>query len=257
MPASELVRCRRCGLSFRYPAPTLDELTALYQRNKNAHWDYDAAVREDWRNGRERVLAEGDEGRVLDIGCWDGGFLATLPAAWVKYGVEIHPEAARLAADRGISMIASTLYQIEGHDGMFDVVAAFDVAEHVHSPAELVDEMLRLAKPGGLVLVGTGDADAPSWRLMGSRYYYCTTGEHIAFISRHWCDWFAKDRRVGLEAERFGFLTAPRHAASIWLKQTAANVLYCAAPWIFRRLRAAGIGKLDVSQDEVATGHAA
>jgi 2-polyprenyl-3-methyl-5-hydroxy-6-metoxy-1,4-benzoquinol methylase len=248
LPASELVRCDRCWLFFRDPAPSVDELSALYQRNKFDKWDYSTSVRPDWRIGRELLTATGNGGRILDIGCWNGEFLAMLQPDWECYGVEIHAEAARLAADRGIQMIAKTLYQIEGFDEAFDAVTAFDVIEHVHNPADLLDNMLKLVKPGGLVLVGTGNTQAFSWRLMGSRYYYCTAAEHIAFISTKWSEWYARSRRVTF-VEAIHFSHAPRRSALNRLKQTAANLTCRLAPALFGRLRAAGVGRLDVSQD--------
>ncbi|HYG31466.1 MAG TPA: methyltransferase domain-containing protein, partial [Methylophilaceae bacterium] len=68
----------------------------------------------------------------------------------------------------------------------FDAVIACDVIEHVYNPLELVQRMLAKTTAGGYVVISTGNSDAWSWYLAGSRFWYCYLPEHISFVSPAW-----------------------------------------------------------------------
>jgi SAM-dependent methyltransferase len=244
-----MLSCASCSLRFRFPSPTVEELAVLYQQGRNEKWDYDSAARVDWRLGADLLNQASTPSRALDIGCWDGAFLALLGSNWERFGVEIHPQAAKSAEDRGTRMIGQSLEQIVGHEDFFDAVTAFDVIEHVHNPAKLADDMIRLAKPGGRVIIGTGNTEAPTWRLMGSRYWYCTNPEHISFIGQSWCKWFARERHVELERLAAYSHALARSPARI-AKQTAFNLAYRVAPGVIRWLRRSGFGGIDAASHE-------
>lgn len=241
-PASDLVACQQCHLRFRWPAPSVDELGRLYNLGENEQWAYQGHERQDWKLARSIIASFPEPGTILDVGCWDGQFAAMLPPGWQCAGIEIHEGAASRAAAAGIEMIGRSFDDVTGREDCFDAVVSFDVAEHVHNPAALVDEMLRLARPGGLVVVGTGNTQALSWRVMGSGYWYCGLPEHIAFIGEDWCRWYAADRGVELAAiHRYSH--APKTSLTRSIMQTAANGLYRCSPtlvgWL-RSLRAQG-----------------
>ena len=127
------------------------------------------------------------EGRVLDVGCFDGGFFDHVGPGVDRYGVEIHDVAAANATDkRGVQIVAASYTELAGLGASFDAVVSFDVIEHVHEPREFLTALAAVVRPGGSVIVGTGNADAPTWRLMGSRYWYSWYPEHISFVSPRW-----------------------------------------------------------------------
>jgi SAM-dependent methyltransferase len=246
-PPSDLLACSNCSLYFRWPSPSVDELAVRYQQGRNEKWDYDRSARVDWALAAARLNAIDAPARVLDIGCWDGAFLSLLRSNWEAHGVEIHPDAARTAENRGVRMIGTTLERIEGYADSFDAVTAFDVIEHVHNPAKLADDMVKLAKPGGLIIIGTGNTQALTWRLMGSRYWYCTNVEHISFIGERWCQWYAANRSLRLDriiAYSHAVARSPLRSA----KQAALNLTYRFVPGLMRRLRKSGFGGINASE---------
>lgn len=46
----------------------------------------------------------------------------------------------------------------------FDAITRFEVIEHLQHPAELLNECRRILRPGGILLVGTGNAASWSFR---------------------------------------------------------------------------------------------
>jgi len=95
--------------------------------------------------------------RILDIGCRDGAFLTLLrekTEAWKLYGVEINETASMLAGDRGIKV-----YNIDAHDmtslesNYFDLVCLTHFLEHTHNPKKILNDVVRILKPKGLIFI--------------------------------------------------------------------------------------------------------
>ena len=184
MPAA-LAVCRQCHLGFRSPQPRLDELGALYESGSESAWSTDELERVDWVLSAAWVHRLGATS-VLDVGCFDGGFLELLPGSVKKAGVEINTAAARRAAGRGVEIVARDLNDLAELSEPYDLVSAFDVIEHVHDPSGLLAALGNVVTPGGHVIFATGDLDAPTARVMGSRHLYSWFLEHISFVSPRW-----------------------------------------------------------------------
>ena len=95
---------------------------------------------------------------VLDVGGGPGYFATAFTGAGMRYiGVEPDPREMHSAAPRTHSR-AGTFVRASGMslpfaDGSVDVCLSSNVAEHVAQPWRLGDEMLRVTRPGGLVVL--------------------------------------------------------------------------------------------------------
>lgn len=214
-----------------------EELDALYQGGSETTWSSPLDSRTDWRIGREWIEQLVPMGsRILDVGCFDGGFLEPLVDSYQCSGIEIHQSASERAKQKGIEVIGSDFSEVtEG----FDCITAFDVIEHVEQPMAFLDHCLAAVRPRGWVLVSTGNLDAFSFRMMGSRYWYCTIAEHISFLSPVW--FRAVEQKGGCIVKRAMFAHG-RASALRQLREAANNVLYRTNPWAFRTLRKLGFG---------------
>lgn len=106
--------------------------------------------------------------KVLDAGCGTGNFSLKLDAMGAKVtGMDISEEmleiARRKAAQKGkeITLCKMDLYKLDFPDETFDAVFSMAAFEFVEEPEKALDEMFRVVKKGGKVLVGTihGDSD--------------------------------------------------------------------------------------------------
>ncbi|MDO5033193.1 class I SAM-dependent methyltransferase [Corynebacterium sp.] len=92
--------------------------------------------------------------RVLDVGGGPGYFAQAFARRGAQYfGVE--PDAGEMAA-AGISVsnaVRGDGTQLPFADSTFDVTYSSNVAEHIPQPWAMAEEMLRVTKPGGLVIV--------------------------------------------------------------------------------------------------------
>ena len=179
-----LARCPACGFAFKDPRIPESELLRCYAKASADHWeDRPDPVTRSW-DTLERTVERHAPGRaVLDIGCFNGALLEYLGAGWDRFGVEPSAPAARMARSRGVNVLGATIDDVPP-EPRFDVIMAIDVVEHIAEPLPFFRAVARRLRPHGAFIVQTGDLDAWTWRLEGSRYWYCSLPEHVSFYSR-------------------------------------------------------------------------
>lgn len=248
LPGGKLWRCNGCHLVFRYPRLSKEALDDLYRQGHAESWSEQAQNRADWILAKKIIADHPDIKRVLDVGCFDGRLLDSLGPSYEKLGVEIHAEAARRAEMRNVKVIGRDFNELCVRQDSVDAVLAMDVIEHTEDPFGFLAKLAEVVKPGGLILVGTGNSDAQSWRFMGSAYWYCHIAEHISFINPRWADHAA--RNLGLEIVVLQPFSHGGSQLGRRVREAALNILYRLSPDLFARLRGWGAGRIDVTRFE-------
>ena len=138
-------RCGQCRTIHARNEVDLAHYYAAYPMHADAGG---AAMRAFFAVQRRRLRTAGlaDGASVLDYGCGAGAFVRYL--AGRRVAATGYDAYAPAFADRG------ALVQV------YDAVVLQDVIEHVADPGALLAEVSTLVRPGGLVLIGTPDADA-------------------------------------------------------------------------------------------------
>lgn len=94
---------------------------------------------------------------LLEVGAGFGTFCTELNTRGVfqrVVGVEPTPDLANTCRERGVETIECPIEQVQASQvGQFDVVASFEVIEHLFNPAEFLTHMVRLLRPGGLMML--------------------------------------------------------------------------------------------------------
>ena len=180
-------RCQVCDYQFVYPRIPTERLLDCYSKSEN-HWGTGDNVAEGRAYARKKELIDqyAPAKSALDFGCYDGGFLLYLGPEWRKAGIEPSTAAANVARSRGIEIIAPTIDQtdVSQYAGQFGAIIIFDVMEHIPDPVADLSRLAEMLMPGGIVLIETGDTDAPDHKRFGKRHPYCGITEHIGFFNR-------------------------------------------------------------------------
>ncbi|MEA2385525.1 MAG: hypothetical protein QOH72_5496 [Solirubrobacteraceae bacterium] len=130
---------------------THDELHAMLISDER-HW---------WYRGRRRVLrAELDrlplepDARLLDAGCGSGRTMDELARYGRVSGVDLSAEAVATARARGhADVCVARVEDLPFADRTFDAVTCLDVVEHTPDDRATLAELLRVTRPGGLLVV--------------------------------------------------------------------------------------------------------
>jgi len=98
---------------------------------------------------------------VLDAGCGDGNFAASLAeAGYDMFGLDMSDSGIQIASDRGIGSFqkASVYDDLSAPFAgvtTFDAIVSVEVVEHLYSPRIFVRRAFDALRPGGLLIVTT------------------------------------------------------------------------------------------------------
>lgn len=160
----------------------------------------------DRRNGDQKfgaVLAQIERlvgvGRLVDVGAGPG-FLVDVAVrrGWTAIGVDVNRWAVDYASDHvGVEVHHGTLTDLELADSSFDAVTMLDLLEHVREPGKLVDEAVRVIRPGGVLCILTPDAGSLIARLLRSRWpEMARVSEHLVLFSSRGLETLLRQRGV-------------------------------------------------------------
>lgn len=175
-----LVRCSRCGLLYVSPRPAAGAVFEKFSHDYISYVDSYLSSRDIYEReaaARLDLLARfSGPGRVLDVGCAVGTFLeAAKKRGWETAGVEPDEKLARYAIDNLKLDVKICDFGENGYpDGFFDAVTAHNILSHVRSPGRFFREAGRLLKPGGCLVLHTGNGAELSSRRQGE------------FLGEHW-----------------------------------------------------------------------
>jgi len=149
--------CRACSCQYWYPREIRPEFyadpeqEATYERRRGG---------ESFLRARHRLFLErAKPGRLLDIGCGEGAFLAQAQERGFEVaGIDLDPGSIEVATRRGLHRVRATpLFDPDTGElepglrggGQFDTITAFEVLEHQAQPLEFLRAARRLLAPGG------------------------------------------------------------------------------------------------------------
>lgn len=209
----ELVSCSGCGTLFVAQDPSAIDFQALYGEayyrggHEAVFADYTGQAQARRRSARRRLHSlrwlEGAprKGRLLDVGCAAGFFLAEAQAWYEVQGVELSAWSSAYARDQlKLPVITGSLEDAALPAAHFQLITLWDVIEHVADPVPLLREAARVLAPGGRIVLTTGDWGSAYAQRQGERWHLLTPPWHLTMFSRATLAEAA--RRAGLRARR-------------------------------------------------------
>jgi SAM-dependent methyltransferase len=140
-----------------------------------------------WQRTRHRLILGYLEGRagILDIGCGSSRIVLDLPAA---VGMDILQNKLRWLRSRHRLLIRGSCDRLPFREGSFAAVINSEVIEHVPDAPEILTEMWRVLRPGGILILGTPDYGRWLWWVLEWIYGKVLPGayahEHITHFTR-------------------------------------------------------------------------
>lgn len=123
---------------------------------------------------------------MLDVGCGNGDLLARMRRRGLSVeGVDVDGAALEQARRKhGLTVHLGRLEDIRFPDDSFDIVTMNHVIEHVHDPVLLLQECLRILKPGGRLSVATPNLDGLGHRRFGRNWRGLEPPRHLHLFTR-------------------------------------------------------------------------
>jgi SAM-dependent methyltransferase len=186
-------RCPECGLGSTSAAgfdPTnIYSFDYFAGGQKDGYADYvgsESIVRKESRKVLRSLARAGcKSGRLLEIGCAFGFFLAEASNTFQVEGVEPCREAAAFCRSRGLTVITGLANsQTMDSPRLVDAVVMLDVIEHLPDPLSVLKLANARLKPGAHLVITTGDWDSVLSRWMRSSWRLMTPPQHLFFFSK-------------------------------------------------------------------------
>lgn len=191
----DILKCSSCGIVFTKIPPGFD-LLSIYDESyfqggqADGYGDYvgtEAVLRREFKKSvsviRE-MTADRSGLKLLELGSAYGFFLDEASKYFECLGIEVSMPAAEHSRRRGHRVLDGILTErVVSEIGTVDVVALFDVVEHLADPIATFRLIDRCLNENGVVVLTTGDIESlyakffsRSWRLM-------TPPQHTFFFS--------------------------------------------------------------------------
>jgi 2-polyprenyl-3-methyl-5-hydroxy-6-metoxy-1,4-benzoquinol methylase len=189
-------KCRQCGFVFVNPRYSETEAAAIYNEEgwfsgcsgdgeKNYAQEELASVQR-----AERIVAkiksmrQGAGLSLFEIGCGLGYVLdAGRKAGFDVAGLDISAEAAAFCRQKGHHAKAGTISEAADETTKtYDIIAAFDVFEHICEPLAFLASLKRMAKPGTLVVLAVPNVQSLAAKIQGRRWGQFVLPEHLNYF---------------------------------------------------------------------------
>jgi dolichol-phosphate mannosyltransferase len=176
-------------------------------RNSLESADYDARafyslipMQRYWQRARHHIITSWARGAglTLDAGCGSSMIVQSLTNA---IALDYNFAKTRLLHHLRIPAVRASAFALPFKDETFDCVVNSQVIEHIPRDQVLFDEMWRVLRPGGMLIIGTPDYATWQWRtiepLYGMLMPWAYKDEHITHYTR---------ADLGRIMERMGFV---------------------------------------------------
>jgi 2-polyprenyl-3-methyl-5-hydroxy-6-metoxy-1,4-benzoquinol methylase len=221
-----LVKCDKCGLVFINPSPSKMEVSKYYPKEK--YYSLSENPLENMKLKIYRIFYKKgfsikklifsplkfivrstrirENGNFLDIGCGDGKFLRLMREFGMScYGIE--PNNPKKIAEDRLKILNCELKDAKFKSNFFDVITLNHVFEHVNSPSLILEEIYRILKPGGHVIIATPNIGSLTAKLFGKYWLQLDTPRHLFLYSEKTMRDYAE--KEGFKVDKIRYNSTP------------------------------------------------
>lgn len=188
-----VVRCKNCSHAFCFPIP------------RNVYKNYEDVVDREYLNYMDSlrisaglvlpiIVKNMPKGKLLDVGCATGEFLTVAKDfGYSVEGLELSKWSSQIARKKGLQVYTESLKTLANkYPAGYDIITLFGVIEHFEFPLEEIGFVNTLLKPGGVLVIWTGDVNSIMSKFLGRRWWYWQ-GQHIQYFSHKSLNYLTKN----------------------------------------------------------------
>jgi ubiquinone/menaquinone biosynthesis C-methylase UbiE len=129
----------------------------------NRAYDSPLWLQRHWQRTRYNIVMGMLDRRdqILDVGCGSGRIIVDLPNA---VGLDIVHRKLRWLRSHHRMVVRGSADQLPFPDATFQTIVCSEVIEHIPDRPEVLGEMTRVLRPGGILILGTPDYSRRLWR---------------------------------------------------------------------------------------------
>ncbi len=190
--------CNNCNSSYQNPRVKINYADLNWETLK----DPDGNIRnlknekdfkiKNWYGDTISYLNNNSGGKILDIGAGLGFFLSALDTLkWEKYALETSNYCINYIEKnfKDINIFQGSINNHTFEYDAFDVVFFYHVFEHLENPLIAIDEIYKLLKKDGLLIIGTPNNSSlcslifkKNFRLLGPEHNFIITSKQLRKI---------------------------------------------------------------------------
>lgn len=192
-------KCNSCGLVTTLPLPTNLIIKEHYARrflegNYSLLLEYEKEYQRVYQDFVKVILEilkddnlKPKNLRVLDIGCFTGGFLQMLKKHGFNItGLELQKEAVEIAKKKFPANVFVADVMTDKLPGKkYDIISMLGLIEHVNNPNKLIQKCSKYQDANGMLLIQTPDSSSIPAKILKKYWPPYSPVEHIHLFSQH------------------------------------------------------------------------
>ena len=189
-----VVRCRTCGLMRTDPRPTASAMATYYPDSYEPYQS--SQVGAGRRKGMLGRLAHAAletnatrlpdlrPGRMLEVGCASGSFLAGMrDRGWLVQGIEPGESPAASAMSAGLDVHVGTVQSAPAPSEPLDLIVGWMVLEHLHQPVADLQRLATWIRSDGWLVLSVPNAASWEFRRFRDSWYALQLPTHLSHFT--------------------------------------------------------------------------
>jgi len=124
-------------------------------------------------------------GKLLDVGCGPGFFLAYAEKHYDVHGIDISEYALKEARQRArkAKLSVGDATDLDCKNDYFDIVTCFDLLEHLPNPGLALQEFRRILRDGGILIIRVPNMESIGAKWKKEEWFGHRDKTHVSLLS--------------------------------------------------------------------------
>jgi len=189
-----LVKCRNCGLVYLNPRPSQQEIKEKYsaeyhikrllEEEPKTTKEIEEGINKNIGRAEEIVSQFGNKGKLLDIGCGAGFFIACLRRyGWDVSGIDISEWATEFARKKlKLNVFTGTVEDIQ-YNEKFDIITMYHILEHLPNSSRSLKKVSEIITNDGVLIIKGPNLGSFDRVWHGNNWYGFSDKSHLYYFT--------------------------------------------------------------------------